>query len=56
MEDFLADLLRFGIDKASDDPVGFIRMIRENKDPLFAAPGKKSAPSRASTEWKKAYA
>ncbi|GEM_PF-5110396 len=35
IEDFCADVFRFGMDKASEDPKSFIRKVREEKDPIF---------------------
>ena len=58
MEEFCKDLLYFGFEKASDDPVGFVRILREYKSPIF----KKNRPTPKDTERKfedelrKAYA
>lgn len=58
LEVFLMDLLRFGLLKASDAPVDFIRETREQKNPLFKkAPGRKKKPGvKFEEEYKKAYA
>jgi len=37
-EDFLVDLLMYGIEKAAHDPVKFIRELRESKRPIFKGP------------------
>lgn len=56
-EDFVGDVFRYGMDKVSEDPKGFIRMKREEKDPLFAEMKKASQPvKRTKEEWKTAYA
>lgn len=56
-EDFCGDIFRYGMDKASDDPVTFIKMIRDEKDPIFvSAKEKKKVEDDLKEEFKKAYA
>ena len=38
METFAADLIHYGLAHASDDPVGFIRSVFDQKFPLFKKP------------------
>lgn len=56
LEDFLADILRFGLDKASDDPVTFIKTLREERDPLFVKEKKEHSVKRVRQDWSKGYA
>jgi hypothetical protein len=56
VEDFLADILRYGLTKASDDPVTFIKMVREEKDPVFVERQKIEKRKKFEEEFKKAYA
>ncbi|MEW5760296.1 MAG: hypothetical protein AB1779_05985, partial [Candidatus Thermoplasmatota archaeon] len=68
MEDFLVDVLRFGMDKASEDPKSFVRQVREERDPIFVDRKRKEVKkgsrkverlktvSKKVEEWEKAYA
>jgi len=57
MGEFCKDLVYFGFDKASDDPVAFIRGMREYKSPVFRTPraGPRESGMKFEDEFKKAY-
>ena len=40
---FLRELILFGFEKASADPAGFLREVRETHDPLFGKRGRSEA-------------
>ncbi len=40
---FLRELILFGFEKASTDPAGFLREVRETHDPLFGRRGRSEA-------------
>ena len=40
---FLRELILFGFEKASADPAGFLRDVRETHDPLFGRRGRSEA-------------
>lgn len=55
-EDFLADVLVFGMDRSSEEPQAFIREARERKDPIFREGKEKKVQKGLETAWGKAYA
>jgi hypothetical protein len=57
MEDFVIDVLTFGFYKAGEDPVSFVRGLREKKKPIFRelAEGYAKGGERQEEEYKKAY-
>lgn len=60
-EDFLADVLRLGMRDAMNDPKTFIRIVRDEMDPIFVKVKEKETekaetPKNLWEGWGKAYA
>jgi hypothetical protein len=57
IEDFAYELMVYGFSKASEDPVGFVRAVREAKNPIFRQKkqAKEVAGRKFEEEFKKAY-
>jgi hypothetical protein len=58
LEDFCADVFRYGMDKVSENPKMFIELIRSDRDPIFKRRRKHKSPlavKKLEDEFKKAY-